>query len=72
MPAVVNLRTGVELTFVSISPRGAVVCAYAQQERKDFVTGGYAKYQELVEESQHFYFLEDWGVAKSDPEDTHG
>lgn len=41
----------------SATPRSAVIAAYAQNEKKDFNTWDYAKYDALVKVSLLYYYI---------------
>jgi hypothetical protein len=58
---VFNLATGKERTY-SCAPFTALVCCYAQFERKDWNTWDYAKYFMMVDYTRHTYLLGDWSV----------
>lgn len=49
---VTNLKTFEETVYIGITPRQAVVAAYAQY-LKDFNTFNYSKYDFLVDEREH-------------------
>ena len=48
----------------SCSPRQAVIAAYAQFDKKDFNTGDYKKYDELVVENKDFVTCGDFSTSK--------
>lgn len=58
-----NLATNEHVIYVGITPREAVRAAYAQ-ERNDWNTWDYAKYDRLVVEGQHAVACGDWAALK--------
>lgn len=61
---VTNLRTLETKTYMGITPRHAIVCAYAQ-ERNDYNTWTYKqRYDAMVTEGTYTVSLGDWTVLK--------
>lgn len=59
-----NLCTG-EKTIYSCEPLMAVICAYAQKQKKDFSTWDYKrKYQSLVQKSKLTFLCGDFSAFK--------
>lgn len=51
--------------YAGITPAQAVMCAYAQMDRRDFNTWEYEnKYSSLVKESELMYFCGNWAAYK--------
>ena len=68
MPSITvqNLATGAERIYEGITPREAVIAAYAQAECKDYNTGDYAaRYSSLVQEGHYCYGLGNWTALKT-------
>ena len=66
MITVMNLATEQKvLYFDTVTPKEAVVCAYAQYSKKDWNTWMYDEmYNHLVEEGQYTFLCGDWSAFK--------
>jgi uncharacterized phage-like protein YoqJ len=63
MIIVKKLGTRKTVSYVGITPRQAVIAAYAQ-DKKDWNTWNYDKYQHIVQETDHIITCGDWSITK--------